>query len=110
MLMPLITYTNAAGKTASVAADLIATIDPTREDGSTLFLRDGRSILSQDTVAELQSKLDALREASQYLVITDGITAPGAVAGGARIYIDSGTGDLTIVYSDGTVKTIVADT
>lgn len=46
----------------------------------------------------------------QYTEITDGITAPGAAAGRARIYVDTADGDLKIVFADGTVKTIVTDT
>lgn len=46
----------------------------------------------------------------QYTEITDGITAPGAAAGRARIYVDTADGDLKVVFADGTVKTIVTDT
>lgn len=45
-----------------------------------------------------------------YVSIGDGITAPGAGTGAARIYVDSADGDLKIVFADGTVKTIVTDT
>jgi hypothetical protein len=48
--------------------------------------------------------------AMQYLDVTDGITAPGAAAGRARIYVDTADGDLKVVFADGTVKTIVTDT
>jgi hypothetical protein len=48
--------------------------------------------------------------AMQYLDITDGIAAPGAAAGRARIYVDTADGDLKVVFADGTVKTIVVDT
>ena len=48
--------------------------------------------------------------AMQYLDITDGITAPGSATGRARIYVDTADGDLKIVFSDGTIKTIVVDT
>jgi len=44
------------------------------------------------------------------LAITDGITAPGAVVGFAKIYVDSADGDLKIRFSDGTIKTIMTDT
>lgn len=43
------------------------------------------------------------------LWITDGITAPSASTGVAKLYIDSADGDLKIVFADGTVKTIVTD-
>lgn len=42
--------------------------------------------------------------------ITDGVTAPGTIAGFASIYVDSVDGDLKIKFGDGTVKTIVVDT
>lgn len=42
--------------------------------------------------------------------ITDGITAPGTIAGFASIYVDTADGDLKIKFGDGTVKTIVTDT
>jgi hypothetical protein len=45
-----------------------------------------------------------------YLSVTDGTTAPAAVAGRARIYVDAADGDLKIKFGDGTVKTIVTDT
>ena len=48
--------------------------------------------------------------AAEWLSVTDGVTAPGAAAGRARIYVDSADGDLKVVFADGTVKTIVTDT
>lgn len=44
------------------------------------------------------------------LEIVDGMTAPGAATGVARLYVDSADGDFKIVFADGTVKTIVTDT
>lgn len=43
------------------------------------------------------------------LYLTDGITAPSAVAGKALVYIDTSDGDLKIIFSDSTVRTIVTD-
>lgn len=48
--------------------------------------------------------------AMQYLDVTDGVTAPSAATGRARIYVDTADGDLKVVFADGTVKTIVTDT
>ena len=48
--------------------------------------------------------------AMQYLDVTDGITAPAAATGRARIYVDTADGDLKIIFADGTIKTIVTDT
>ena len=42
--------------------------------------------------------------------IYDGIAAPSAVAGRARIYVDSSSGDLKVIFGDGTIKTITTDT
>lgn len=48
--------------------------------------------------------------AAEFLSVTDGMTAPAAVAGRARIYVDTADGDLKVVFGDGTIKTIVTDT
>jgi hypothetical protein len=48
--------------------------------------------------------------AADTLGLTDGVTAPSAVAGYALIYVDTSGGDLKVVFGDGTVKTIVTDT
>lgn len=45
-----------------------------------------------------------------HLGITDGVTAPSATVGYAKIYVDSSGGDLKVIFGDGTVKTIVVDT
>ena len=42
--------------------------------------------------------------------LKDGMTAPAATAGYAKIYVDSADGDLKVIFADGTVKTIVTDT
>lgn len=44
------------------------------------------------------------------LELTDGVAAPPAGAGGARLYVDAADGDLKIIFADGTIKTIVIDT
>lgn len=48
--------------------------------------------------------------AKGFMAIGDGITAPGANVGFAKLYVDSADGDLKIIFGDGTVKTIVVDT
>jgi hypothetical protein len=48
--------------------------------------------------------------AMQYLDINDGITAPAAATGRARIYVDTADGDLKVIFADGTIKTIATDT
>jgi hypothetical protein len=44
------------------------------------------------------------------LWIADGITAPSATAGKAKIFVDTADGDLKIIFGDGTVKVISSDT
>jgi hypothetical protein len=45
-----------------------------------------------------------------YLTLMDGVTAPSAAAGVARLYVDGSDGDLKVRFGDGTIKTIVVDT
>lgn len=44
------------------------------------------------------------------LAITDGMTAPAATVGFAKIYVDSADGDLKVRFGDGTIKTLATDT
>lgn len=48
--------------------------------------------------------------AAKALAVKDGVAAPAAVVGYAKIYVDVADGDLKVVFGDGTVKTIVVDT
>lgn len=78
--------------------------------GTKIYFRDARDPV---TVTETPTQVSAAIRNSgygTYLEITDGITAPGAGTGVARIYVDTADGDLKVVYGDGTVKLIVADT
>lgn len=43
------------------------------------------------------------------LALADGIAAPGAAVGLAKLYIDTTDGDLKVVFGDGVVKTIATD-
>ena len=45
-----------------------------------------------------------------YYGMVDGVTAPGATAGYAKIYVDTADGDLKVIFGDGTIKTIATDT
>lgn len=44
------------------------------------------------------------------LTLTDGITAPGTVAGHAQIYVDTADGDLKVKFGDGITKVLATDT
>jgi hypothetical protein len=47
---------------------------------------------------------------AQMFAVVDGISAPSATVGLAKIFVDTADGDLKIIYGDGTTKTIVVDT
>lgn len=42
--------------------------------------------------------------------LVDGITAPSATVGLAKIFVDTADGDLKVLFGDGTVKTLATDT
>lgn len=54
--------------------------------------------------------IDARVDVNGAIAITDGMTAPGATSGKAKLYVDSADGDFKIKFGDGTTKTIVVDT
>lgn len=43
-------------------------------------------------------------------ILADGVTAPGATVGAAKIYVDTADGDLKVCFGDGTIKTLAVDT
>ena len=43
-------------------------------------------------------------------ILADGVTAPIATVGLAKLFVDTADGDLKIIFGDGTVKTITVDT
>ena len=47
--------------------------------------------------------------AKEQIKLKDGVTAPAAESGVARMYIDAADGDLKIKFGDGVVKTIATD-
>lgn len=53
-------------------------------------------------VAEQAPKFDHIK-------LKDGIDAPGATVGSAKIYVDTLDGDLKIIFGDGVIKTLSAD-
>ena len=67
-------------------------------------------ILAQiESLRRRVDELGARDSAGGYLTVTDGVTAPSATAGLAKIFVDTADGDLKIIYGDGTTKLIVAD-
>lgn len=58
---------------------------------------------------ELSSGLDLSDIETNKVSFIDGITAPAAVTGQAIMYVDSADGDLKIIFGDGFVATIAAD-
>lgn len=44
------------------------------------------------------------------LLLTDGVAAPAATAGKAKVYVDTADGDLKVKFADATTKTIETDT
>ena len=48
--------------------------------------------------------------AAQQLWITDGIAAPTATAGRAKIFVDTADGDYKVIFGDGVIQTIARDT
>jgi hypothetical protein len=86
--------------------------DEDTEGGSVIHFRNGASLPVTNTYSAIQSAIQAAiagTVAASYLQITDGVTAPGALSGVARIYVDSADGDLKVVFADGFVRTIGAD-
>jgi len=47
---------------------------------------------------------------SMRLALTDGVAAPTAEAGLAKIYVDSADGDLKVMFGDGVTKVLATDT
>ena len=96
----------------NIGADLIPTADNTQDLGSAsrefrnLYI-DGTAYL--DTISGGTMTLTGTATAES-LIITDGITAPSSSPSFAKIFVDSGDGDLKIIFGDGTTKTIITDT
>lgn len=67
---------------------------------------DGANLLQVNGSIQASTYLACLGQ----LYIKDAMTAPGAVAGYAVIYVDSADGDLKVKFADGVTKTLAADT
>ena len=79
------------------------TWDVSVDNSAPIFIR----YVNPDAVFEGGSKGNVYQRVA---VLVDGITAPTAASSLAQIYVDGVDGDLKIIFSDGTVKTIVTDT
>lgn len=68
--------------------------------------------VTTDAILNVTEKGAATRAQVNGLImaITDGITAPSATVGLAKIFVDTSDGDLKVIFGDGTTKLIVADT
>lgn len=77
------------------------------QEGTTAYsFASGSRIEMRVTAA---SVVDIATEPAESLALEDGVTAPAASAGQAKIYVDSSSGDLKVIFGDGTIKTIVTD-
>jgi hypothetical protein len=84
-------------------------------------IRTGSGIVSfEDTTASTATNSGALRvsggvgvagaiNVGTFYGMVDGVTAPSATSGYAKIYVDTADGDLKVIFGDGTIKTIATD-
>lgn len=84
-------------------------------DGFGFFVNNGNPSLSISSAGKVGVNMataaaTATLQVNGDIALVDGMTAPDTLVGYARIYIDSGDGDLKIKFADGTIKTIVVDT
>lgn len=84
---------NVAGTANLTLAGGVLAISKTTGTTLTVSSTDGASIRTEGGIA-----------------IKDGITAPSATSGYAKIFVDTADGDLKVIFGDGTTKTIVTDT
>ncbi len=84
-------------------------------NGSTGFVSIGSTVSSTSTASGALVVAGGIGAAGAanvgtYYGMVDGVTAPGATVGYAKIYVDTADGDLKVVFGDGTIKTIATDT
>lgn len=64
-----------------------------------------RMRIHQEGNVEIAGDLDV----GGFVAVADGMAAPGAGTGKARIYVDTADGNLKVVFASGTVKTLATD-
>lgn len=72
----------------------------------------GTNRLTIDTSGNVgigEASPDAKVQVNGDIAIVDGMSAPSAISGYARIYVDSADGDLKVRFGNGTIRTIVVD-
>lgn len=86
--------------------------------GSTLthrwsFANAGDLIAATDNTVDIGAS-GASRPRNVYagtaFILADGVTAPGATVGSAKLYVDTSDGDLKVIFGDGVIKTLATDT
>jgi hypothetical protein len=66
-------------------------------------------VMAAGAAAAERARIDQHGVRAGAFALTDGVTAPSATAGLAKIFVDAADGDLKVIFGDGTVKTIVTD-
>lgn len=79
-----------------------------------LFVVNNTGILqvtnNQVTIGSSGNLLVTGNARAAHMIVTDGVTAPSATSGQAKIYVDTADGDLKVIFGDGTIKTLATDT
>jgi hypothetical protein len=114
-------FTDKAGTGASRSIDIISSNEIQFWTGSTQNWRistSGHFLANTDNLYDIGA-FGATRPRNGYFsdsvvapkfAVTDGVTAPGATVGLAKIYVDTADGDLKVIFGDGTIKTLATDT
>lgn len=74
---------------------------------SALSIVDGVATL--DLEAAVAAILASGPVTTTYVILTDGVTAPGTTAGQAKLYVDTSDGDLKVKFGDGFAAAVQAD-
>ena len=88
-----------------LAGEFLIRITRTRNSLTTAPIED----LVQIAAGSLYEWTDAGDAHVRTLQLDDGVVAPGATVGQAKLYVDTADGDLKVIFGDGTIKTIATD-